>query len=166
MQPLELVYPVRDPVVISQPFGVNWTGDPTFYTKHGLPLHEGTDFDGDEGDAVFAVADGVVKLIARDNGKHAYGNHIRVTHVLNGDTYESVYAHLRGFVPGLVAGSKVQAGETLGFMGSTGAAKGTHLHLTFKKMGATARGEKQPLPDGRKITYPKDVVNAEPFFRK
>lgn len=161
-QPLQLVYPVDTPAQIAQAFGVNTTGDPTFYTKHGFPGHEGVDFRGRQGDGVYSVLPGTIKLIARDDGVHPYGNHIRITHRIGSDVYETIYAHLRGFVPGLVNGDDVNAGQKIGFMGNTGnvvkrGGDGTHLHFTLKKAGATARGE---------TTYAKDVIDPTPYFLK
>lgn len=155
-----IVYPVDQPVKISQAFGENLTGDPTFYTKWGFPGHEGVDFAGKQGDPVYNVASGTVKTIYRDDGVHPYGNHVRVTHRFGGDVYETVYAHLRGFVPGMIVGDDVNARQKIGFMGNTGnvvkgKGDGTHLHFTLKKLGATQRGE---------TDYAKDVIDPEPLF--
>ena len=91
---------------------------------------------------------------------HPYGNHVRVTHRFGGDVYETVYAHLRGFVPGMIVGDDVNARQKIGFMGNTGnvvkgKGDGTHLHFTLKKLGATQRGE---------TDYAKDVIDPEPLF--
>lgn len=161
MDDFKLVYPVDKPR-ITQPFGVNYTGVPDFYTRHGFPGHEGVDFAGEQGDAIYSVLPGTIKLIARDDGKHPYGNHIRITHRVGEQVYESIYAHLRGFVPGMVAGDDVNAGQKLGFMGNTGnvvkssASDGTHLHFTLKKLGATARGETE---------YAKDVIDPTHYWK-
>lgn len=110
-------------------FGANYD----YYMKHfGLPGHEGIDYGDREGAPVFAAAGGVVKLIARDDGKHPYGNHIRITHP---DGYETIYAHLRGFSTELIVGSVVYAGRQIGMMGSTGNSTGPHLHFTLKRNG-------------------------------
>jgi lysozyme len=124
--------PVDTPARVTQPFGVNTTGIEDFYTRHGLPSHEGSDFGGSDGANIYAVADGVVKLIAKDNGVHPYGNHIRITHA---DGYESIYAHLRGFVTELQQGDSVRREQVIGYMGSTGNSTGTHLHLSIKHNG-------------------------------
>jgi murein DD-endopeptidase MepM/ murein hydrolase activator NlpD len=102
----------------------------------GLPGHEGVDYGGKEGDLVFAAADGVVKLIAKDDGKHPYGNQIRLTHKSGPDTFETIYAHLRGFVSELKQGDTVKAGQQIGTLGSTGNSTGPHLHFSVKKNGA------------------------------
>ncbi len=153
--------PVDTPARIAQPFGVNLTGDPDFYTKWGFPNHEGIDYAGKQGDPVYAAAAGTVKLIAKDDGTAPYGNQVRITHRVGNDVYETVYAHLRGFVPGMVQGDDVNAGQQIGFMGNTGnvvkgVSDGTHLHFVLKHIGATARGV---------TTYAKDVIDPTPYLK-
>lgn len=83
-----------------------------------------------------------MKSIVRDTGSHPYGNYIRITHQRGADVYESVYAHLRGFVAGLVEGDTVRTGQQIGYVGSSGNSTGTHVHLTLKKNGVVI----DPLP--------------------
>lgn len=123
--------PTATPFRITQVFGAR----PEYYAQFGLPGHEGVDIGGNDGDLIFAAADGVVKLLAKDDGKHPYGNQIRISSAWGTDTYEVVYAHLRGFKPELVQGDPVRAGDILGYMGSTGNSTGTHLHLSVKHNG-------------------------------
>ena len=133
-----LLTPVTLPPRITQVYGAR----PEYYAQFGLPGHEGIDYGGSDGAPIYAAADGVVKLIAKDDGKHPYGNHMRITHE---GGYESVYAHLRGFVAGLVKGDKVTVGQQIGYMGSTGNSTGTHLHFTLKHEG--------------------EIVDPTPYFR-
>lgn len=108
---------------------------PEYYAQFGLDGHEGVDWGGKEGDPVLAAADGVVKLIAKDDGRHAYGNQIRLTHTVGTDVYETIYAHLRGFVTEVKQGDAVKAGQQIGYLGSTGNSSGPHLHFSVKKNG-------------------------------
>ncbi|MFA6609122.1 MAG: M23 family metallopeptidase, partial [Candidatus Paceibacterota bacterium] len=55
-----------------------------------------------------------------------YGKTIKIRHS-NGLT--SLYAHQRGFKPGIHIGSNVKQGELIGFVGSTGLSSGPHLHF-------------------------------------
>lgn len=159
-----LDYPVADPVRIAQRFGVNTTGVADFYTRFGLPAHEGIDFGGDERDPIFAAADGVILALTKEDGVHAYGNHIRITHLTERHEYTSVYAHLIGFVSTLKVGQKVRRGELIGYLGCSGNCFGDHLHFALKKKGATERGEKQ-MALGQWVVYPHDLVDPTPFFK-
>lgn len=111
----------------------------------GRDLHLGVDFNGDRGDPVYAVADGVVSF----SGMHfGYGNMVEIDH---GNGYRTRYAHHRQNL--VKVGDVVKAGTQLAEMGSTGRSTGVHLHfevwhnerpvnpLTFIK---TARAEPPP----------------------
>lgn len=126
-----LQLPVPSPARVTQGYGAR----PEYYAQFGLSGHEGLDYGGKDGDPIYAVADGVVKLIAKDNGVHPYGNHVRITHTWHADTFETVYAHLRGFKTELVQGDTVHAGDVIGYMGSSGNSTATHLHITLKRNG-------------------------------
>lgn len=168
--------PVDDPYHITQHFGGNTTGVEDFYTRFGLPAHEGVDLGGSKGDAIFNAFDGVVKAlnIPGENGvaiNHAYGKHVKITHhALDGD-YETDYCHLQDVASHLKVGDKIEQGHLVGYMGNTGnvihsaVSDGTHLHLMLRKAGATAAGEKQRLADGSWAVYPNDIVNPEPYFK-
>lgn len=125
----KLVSPVDGTLRITQAYGARYD---YYMTNFGLPGHEGIDLGGSDGAPILAAADGTIKLIAKDDGVHPYGNQVRITH---SGGYETVYAHLRGFQPGLVQGDAVKAGDVIGFMGDTGNSEGVHLHLTLKKDG-------------------------------
>ena len=88
-------------------------------------LHAGVDFVVKEGTAVYATADGTVKLAEENNG---YGKHIRIQHV-NG--FETIYAHLASI--NVVAGEEVKNGQEIGLTGNTGLSSGPHLHYEIRK---------------------------------
>lgn len=125
-----LSLPVDSPARITQVYGANYE---YYMANFGLPGHEGIDYGGSDGANIYAAADGTVKLIAKDNGVHPYGNQIRLTHA---DGYESIYAHLRGFKPELAQGDSVKSGQVIGYLGSTGNSTGLHLHFTLKHNGS------------------------------
>lgn len=127
-----LQLPVTPPGRITQAYGANYD----YYMKEfGLPGHEGIDWGGKDGDPILSAQDGVVKLIAPDNGIHPYGAHVRITHTWHADTFETIYAHLRGFKAGLVQGETVHQGDVIGYMGSSGNSTGVHVHLSLKRNG-------------------------------
>lgn len=102
------------------PYG-NWQQAPR--VNRSLFMHEGVDLVAPAGTPVHAAADGVV-IGAAPNGR--YGNWIRIDHA---GKLATVYGHLSGFAPGIVAGTKVSRGDVIGFVGSTGRSTGAHLHF-------------------------------------
>ncbi len=87
------------------------------YIKH----HNGTDYAGAHGSPIRAVGDGIVKSVCQ-NG--SYGKYVTIAH---GNGYRTLYAHLSRTMVRI--GQRVRKGQTIGGMGSTGTATGTHLHL-------------------------------------
>jgi murein DD-endopeptidase MepM/ murein hydrolase activator NlpD len=85
-------------------------------------MHKGLDYGAPKGTPVFAAGDGVVQFIKTDRG---YGKHIKIKHSTK---YSTLYAHLDRFAPSVKKGSRVNQGQTIGFVGSTGLASGPHLH--------------------------------------
>lgn len=148
---------------IIQPFGVNHVGLPDFYTRWGLPAHEGIDFAAPRGTAIFACADGVVTRVARQPDG-PYGIQVRIEHHVDGIVYETCYAHLESVRPGLKPGDRVQRREEIGKADSTGNSFGHHLHLTLKQRGATRLGLKQTLGSGKRVTYPSDIIDPTPYL--
>jgi len=84
--------------------------------------HNGTDFAAPYGTPVRATASGVVSGRGRDNGR---GNYVVIRH---GNGYASHYYHLQRFAAGLRAGQRVDQGQMIGTVGSTGLSTGPHLH--------------------------------------
>jgi len=46
-------------------------------------------------------------------------------------SFETKYAHLNDYAGGIKKGSRVQQGQIIGYVGSTGGATGPHLHYEF-----------------------------------
>ncbi len=90
----------------------------------GPGYHAGVDFDGELGDPVFAVADGLVVLaeplqvrggaVILDHGLGVYSNYFHLSELA---------------VP---EGRSVSKGQVIGHMGSTGLSTGTHLHWEIR----------------------------------
>lgn len=88
----------------------------------GDRLHAGIDLAAPAGTPVRAAVGGTLGAIGRNGG---YGNYIRIDH----GPISTAYAHLQGYAPGLAEGSVVQAGDIIGYVGSTGRSTGPHLHF-------------------------------------
>ena len=108
-----------DRLDVSSPFGMRR------HPIQGVMLnHNGIDFRATTGTPVYALQDGVV-FNARNEPK-GYGLVVRIRHD-NGDI--SLYAHLTGI--SVLNGEKVKQGDIIGFVGSTGASTGPHLHFGY-----------------------------------
>ena len=84
--------------------------------------HSGIDIDGfgNDGAPVVAAASGEVITASYDS---SYGNYVIIDH---GGT-STVYAHMSGLA--VSYGQTVSQGQTIGYVGATGRATGTHLHF-------------------------------------
>jgi murein DD-endopeptidase MepM/ murein hydrolase activator NlpD len=88
--------------------------------------HKGVDFAAPTGTPIRAAGDGVIDFIGRQGG---YGNVVVIKHWNN---YSTAYAHMSRFANGMRKGSKVNQGEVIGYVGSTGWSTGPHLHYEFR----------------------------------
>jgi murein DD-endopeptidase MepM/ murein hydrolase activator NlpD len=141
-----------DSRVITQPFGAR----PEVYARWGLPGHEGIDIGARLNAPIYACAPGTVYQVFLDDGKHNYGNHVRISHELaDGRVYKTIYAHLSYIL--VQVGQIIRQGQTIGLTGSTGNSTGPHLHLTLKKQGASAAGE---------TSFPRDIIDPAPFLTR
>lgn len=102
--------------------------------------HTGVDFGAPTGTRVKATSDAVVAFAGYKGG---YGNLVILRHP-NG--YETYYAHLNGFAAGLRAGKSVEQGQVIGFVGSTGASTGPHLHYEIRIGGTPYNPMAMKLP--------------------
>jgi murein DD-endopeptidase MepM/ murein hydrolase activator NlpD len=85
-------------------------------------IHKGTDFAVPVGTTVYASGDGVVDFVGVHGG---HGNFIRIRHKPD---LQTAYAHLSGYLPGIVVGATVRQGQAVGLSGNTGLSSGPHLH--------------------------------------
>jgi murein DD-endopeptidase MepM/ murein hydrolase activator NlpD len=103
-------------------------------------MHQGVDFGAGTGTPVYAAGDGVVIEAKRWGG---YGNWLRIRHT---GGWETGYAHLSRYTPGLKPGATVRQGQVVAYVGSTGASTGPHLHYEtwFKGQRVSPTGAKVP----------------------
>lgn len=102
--------------------------------------HLGTDFGTGRGAPVLATADGVIAAASWDGG---YGNLAKVRH---GNGYETRYAHLSRFAPGIRPGTRVKQGQVIGYSGDTGLATAPHLHYEMRQHGQAVNPRTVRLP--------------------
>ena len=111
------IWPLPCSTRVTSRFG-NRTDPFTGQTRY----HSGLDIDGfgNDGSPVVAAASGTVITASYDS---SYGNYVIIDH---GGT-STVYAHMSGLA--VSYGDTVSQGQTVGYVGSTGRATGTHLHF-------------------------------------
>lgn len=97
---------------------------------HVVRPHHGVDYAAPVGTPVQSIGDGTV--IAKGWDNKGGGNYVKIKH---NSTYTTTYMHLKGFAKGISQGCKVKQGQTIGYVGSTGASTGPHLDFRLQKNG-------------------------------
>ena len=106
-------------------------------------MHKGIDFAAPKGTPVYAGGNGVIEMAGRNGG---YGNYIRIRH---NNEYKTAYAHLSGFKKGISKGVRVNQGEVIGYVGSTGRSTGPHLHYEIIYQNKQINPLTLKLPSGK-----------------
>ncbi len=91
-------------------------------------MHNGVDLSSPMDTPIYATRSGVVSVA--DHEDDGAGNYIQINH---GDGYRSVYMHMTRYIVSL--GESVQAGQLIGYVGSTGLSDGPHLHFGISYNG-------------------------------
>ncbi|NIP82636.1 MAG: peptidoglycan DD-metalloendopeptidase family protein, partial [Gemmatimonadetes bacterium] len=68
---------------------------------------------------------------------------VKINH---GNGYETRYAHLSRFAPGIRSGGRVKQGQVIGYSGDTGLATAPHLHYEMRQYGRPKDPRKVRLP--------------------
>ncbi len=101
---------------------------------HYMRLHDGDDIGGKCGQPIYAAQAGVVVKAAGGGYNGGSGNNVRVDHGdINGVNVETAYLHMTSFV--VKVGEKVDKGQLIGHVGSTGLSTACHLHFSLYKNG-------------------------------
>ena len=111
-----------------------------------IRAHTGVDYAAPTGTPVRSTSSGTVSFIGNKGG---YGKLIEIKH---SEDYSTRYAHLSKFNSRLKNGSKVEQGETIGYVGKTGLATGPHLHYEFRVSGNHTNPLTVKLPDAKPIS--------------
>jgi len=101
--------------------------------------HLGTDFAAPKGSPIIATASGVV-IAAQFTQNN--GNYVKIRH---DKIYETQYLHMSKFARGIRNGVRVQQGQVIGYVGSTGLATGPHVCYRFWKRGTQVDPLKEKL---------------------
>ncbi|MDD2868195.1 peptidoglycan DD-metalloendopeptidase family protein [Neomegalonema sp.] len=93
-------------------------------------MHQGVDFAAPTGTPIIAAGDGVV---TRRGWVGGYGNYVEIKH---NNQFTTAYAHMSNFHKEVKRGSRVNQGQIIGYVGSTGNSTGPHLHFEVIKEGS------------------------------
>lgn len=110
---------------ITSPFG------PRIHPIYGqLKPHTGVDIGAWYGTEIYAAASGTVTAAVVDYGSTGYGSYVAIYHP-NGST--TLYAHMSSVA--VSVGQSVSKGNVIGYVGSTGASNGPHIHFEIRVGG-------------------------------
>lgn len=116
-------------------------------------MHAGLDFRGRIGAPIHAAADGKVTFVGRRSG---YGKVVEISH---GNGLLTRYAHMSAWKAR--AGQRVEAGDVIGAIGSTGRSTGPHLHFEVRINGRAVN----PRPFLETAPHVLEEARAEPARR-
>ena len=121
-------------------------------TLNKMKMHKGVDYAASRGTPIKAAGDGKIIFRGRKGG---YG---RVVIIQHGGRYSTLYAHMDHFKKGQYVGKRVNQGDIIGYVGSSGRATGPHLHYEFRVNGTHRNPLTVKLPDAAPIEreYRKD----------
>ena len=109
-------------------------------------LHQGTDFAAPRGTPIMASGSGVILRAQKYKG---YGNFVSIKH---NSTYVTAYGHMSKYGRGIRKGVRVNQGQIIGYVGSTGMSTGPHLHYEVIKNGKRINSQRLKLPTGKTLT--------------
>jgi hypothetical protein len=93
-------------------------------------LHAGVDWAGPTGTPIMAAGAGTIAYAGDASG---YGNVVYIDHA---GAMQTRYAHMNAFAPGIKTGGFVNAGDLIGYIGTTGRSTGPHLHFEVHVNGS------------------------------
>lgn len=134
----------------------------TYARKHPvykvIRPHTGVDYAAPAGTPVVAIGDGVV---IEKGYKGGGGNSVKIRH---NSTYTTAYLHLSKYGKDIAVGKRVNQGQVIGYVGSTGASTGPHLDFRVWKGGTPIDPLKmvsppvEPVPATLRPTFDSVVV--------
>ena len=134
---------------------------------HVVRPHHGVDYAAPTGTPVQSIGDGTV--IAKGWDKKGGGNYVKIKH---NSIYTTTYMHLSKFGKGISQGCKVKQGQTIGYVGSTGASTGPHLDFRLQKNGTYIDPLKfkspsaEPVKKENREEYKKHIENLMKILKE
>jgi murein DD-endopeptidase MepM/ murein hydrolase activator NlpD len=147
---LPAIIPISNKDLTRTASGYGWRIHPIYRISK---FHYGMDFTAPLGTDIYATANGtVVGVLTAQRG---LGKHIIIDH---GFGYSTIYAHLSNF--NVRVGQKVQRGDIIGFVGSSGTSVANHLHYEIKLNGVNVDPVNYYFEDLSAADYEKMVEIA------
>ena len=107
--------------------------------------HKGVDYAAPTGTPIRAAGDGTISFRGKKGG---YGKTVIVDH---GNGKSTLYAHMSRYARNKKKGKRVEQGDVIGYVGSTGMATGPHLHYEFRIDGVHRNPLTVKLPIAKPI---------------
>jgi len=127
-----------------------------------IRAHRGVDYAAPTGTPIRAAGDGKVLFRGVQGG---YGNTIILQH---GGNITTLYGHLSRFANAR-AGARVNQGDVIGYVGSSGLATGPHLHYEYRVNGVHRNPRTVALPPADPIAAEQQTAfrsATEPLWRR
>lgn len=141
-----LKYPVQFSRISSR-----YSGSRYHPVQKRYKAHRGTDFAAPRGTPIRSVGEGTI--VAAQYGKYN-GNYVKIRH---NSIYTTQYLHMSKIASGMKPGAHVKQGQTIGYVGATGLARGNHVCYRFWKSGYQVDALKVKLPSSEPIK--KDLLS-------
>jgi murein DD-endopeptidase MepM/ murein hydrolase activator NlpD len=144
------IIPISNKDLTRTASGFGWRIHPYYKISK---FHYGMDFTAPAGTDVYATGNGTVVDVS--SSQRGLGKHITIDH---GFGYTSTYAHLSNF--NVRVGQKVQRGDIIGYVGSTGMSVANHLHYEIKLNGVNVDPVNYYFEDLSSAEYEKMIEIA------
>jgi murein DD-endopeptidase MepM/ murein hydrolase activator NlpD len=129
---------------------------------NSIRAHRGVDYAAPTGTPIRAAGDGKVLFRGVQGG---YGNTIILQH---GGNITTLYGHLSRFGSART-GARVNTGDVIGYVGSSGLATGPHLHYEYRVSGVHRNPRTVTLPPAEPIAAERETefrAMTEPLWRQ
>jgi murein DD-endopeptidase MepM/ murein hydrolase activator NlpD len=150
LKAIPAIIPISNKDLTRTASGFGWRIHPIYKISK---FHYGMDFTAPLGTDVYATGDGTVVDVT--TAQRGFGKNITIDH---GFGYKSIYAHLSNFNVRL--GQKVQRGDVIGYVGSTGTSVANHLHYEIKLNGVNVDPVNYYFEDLSSAQYEKMIEIA------
>lgn len=114
------------------PISYTYFASPFGYRLHPISgewkMHKGVDLAAPEGREIYATRSGYISWTGYE--EYGAGNYVQINH---GDGYKSIYMHMTYYI--VSVGQWVEAGQVIGYCGTTGGSTGPHLHFGISYNG-------------------------------